>query len=91
MQTTMMMLWLVSALPTIAAIPATPRNFTQRIDHFTTTSNYFQQRYYLNSTSFRGPGSPMLVALSLSVAFAAPALNASIAKKVPIVFLTEAG
>jgi hypothetical protein len=37
-----------------AAIPATPYNFTQLVDHFREGSDTFQQRYYLNETSWGG-------------------------------------
>ena len=45
------------------AIPATPYNFTQRVDHFSERVDTFQQRFYMNASSFRGPGSPIICIL----------------------------
>ena len=51
-----------ASLPAAAtAIAAIPRFFEQSIDHTLNTTSTFQQRYYLNDTSWAGPGSPILV------------------------------
>ena len=42
------------------SIPSTPYNFTQFDDHFSASQSQFNQRYYTNTTSFKGPGSPIL-------------------------------
>ena len=44
----------------VFSIPSTPYNFTQYVDHFSTSQKTFNQRYYLNTTSFKGPGSPII-------------------------------
>jgi pimeloyl-ACP methyl ester carboxylesterase len=41
-------------------IPSTPYNFTQLVDHFSTSQETFNQRYYQNLSSFGGPGSPVI-------------------------------
>jgi hypothetical protein len=46
-----------------AAIPATPFNFSQRVDHFSGSDARYSQRYYENMTSFGGPGSPIIMIL----------------------------
>lgn len=51
-------------LPIAFGIPAIPRYFTQRVDHFSVDHGAtFQQRYYENTTAFGGPGSPIIVIL----------------------------
>ena len=47
-----------ASLPRAAAIPATPYNFTQRVDHFSEELATFEQRYYMNASSFGGAGFP---------------------------------
>lgn len=39
----------------------TPYNFTNFIDHFTSSTDTYEQRYYQNSSFFKGPGSPIFV------------------------------
>ena len=43
------------------AIPAEPHFFQQRVDHFSVDDRTFQQRYYINDTSFAGAGSPIFM------------------------------
>ena len=45
------------------AIPADPLFFPQRVDHFASTEATFLQRYYLNESSFGGPGKPIICIL----------------------------
>eukprot|EP00929_Paragymnodinium_shiwhaense_P003639 TRINITY_DN104227_c0_g1_i1.p1 TRINITY_DN104227_c0_g1~~TRINITY_DN104227_c0_g1_i1.p1 ORF type:complete len:523 (-),score=69.49 TRINITY_DN104227_c0_g1_i1:146-1714(-) len=51
------------ALPISLAIPAEPHWFEQRVDHFSTSTAKYKQRYYVNETNFGGPGSPIFVIL----------------------------
>ena len=46
-----------------SAIPSTPYNFSQRVDHFSERVDVFDQRYYMNATSFGGPGFPIICIL----------------------------
>ena len=46
-----------------AAIPSAPLNFTQRVDHFSENVATFDQRYYMNASSFGGPGFPIICIL----------------------------
>jgi pimeloyl-ACP methyl ester carboxylesterase len=43
------------------AIPAEPHFFQQRVDHFSVDDRTYQQRYYINDTSFAGAGSPIFM------------------------------
>jgi len=52
-----------ASLPRAAAIPATPYNFTQRVDHFSEELATFEQRYYMNASSFGGAGFPIICIL----------------------------
>ena len=54
---------MLSILQPAASVPAPPRQFKQPIDHFAApvANRTFLQRYYLNDTSFAGPGHPLLV------------------------------
>jgi hypothetical protein len=46
------------------AIPSPPLYFAnQKVDHFSTNTATFIQRYYENCTAFGGPGSPIFVIL----------------------------
>ena len=59
-----MRLFIICAIALIAAaIPAVPYNFTQRVDHFSSNAATFEQRFYMNDTSFGGPGSPIICIL----------------------------
>ncbi len=40
-----------------ASLPSPALNFTQLVDHFSASGDTFTQRYYVNDTSFAGPGS----------------------------------
>ena len=48
------------AVSLATAIPSTPYNFTQRVDHFSEDSRTYQQRYYTNVSSFGGAGFPII-------------------------------
>jgi len=48
---------LLALLRTSASLPSPPLNFTQLVDHFSANGSTFTQRYYVNDTSFAGPGS----------------------------------
>lgn len=52
---------LALAAAVATAIPAEPSYFAQTVDHGAAGSGKFSQRFYENSTSFAGPGSPILV------------------------------
>ena len=53
---------IAAAVAVAAAIPSIPLNFSQRVDHFSTSDvSLFEQRYYSNDTSFGGPGSPIIL------------------------------
>lgn len=43
------------------AVPAEPHWFNQTIDHFSTSTASFQQRFYMSDTHFKGPGSLIIV------------------------------
>jgi hypothetical protein len=54
-----------SVLAVASAIPAEPHYFTQLVDHFSGgRMDTFSQRFYENSTWFKGPGSPILMIVS---------------------------
>ena len=62
--TTLLCMLLCAALAAhgVNAIPADPHYFTQRVDHFTSDERTYQQRYYLNETSFgKNSGSPIIM------------------------------
>lgn len=44
-----------------SAIPAEPHFFQQKVDHFSVDDRTYQQRYYINDTSFAGAGSPIFM------------------------------
>jgi pimeloyl-ACP methyl ester carboxylesterase len=48
-------------LPLALAIPAEPHYFQQQVDHFSADDRTYQQRYYINDTSFGGAGHPIFV------------------------------
>jgi hypothetical protein len=59
---TRLVLSLALLLAVASAIPSQPLYFrSQVVDHFSTNSDLFSQRYYMNDTFFQGPGSPILV------------------------------
>ena len=53
-------LLLAAALGAACAIPSNPLYFPNLVDHFLPNSSTFQQRYYVNESSFGGPGSPII-------------------------------
>ena len=52
---------LLLAASATASIPAAPRFFDNLVSHHNAGSATYSQRYYLNDTSFRGPGSPIFM------------------------------
>lgn len=53
---------MISSLTVFAlAIPSKPHYFRNLVDHFSASSATYVQRYYINDTAWRGPGSPILL------------------------------
>jgi pimeloyl-ACP methyl ester carboxylesterase len=47
--------------PVALAIPADAHFFQQKVDHFSVDDRTYLQRYYMNDTTFAGPGSPIFM------------------------------